>query len=101
VQEVLGHGGMGIVYKASHLRLRRPVAVKMLLAGPYAQPQELKRFLREAETIAGLRHPNIVQVYDGGSTTAGRTSPWSSSKAEVSSGSWQASLRRLAGRQRW
>jgi serine/threonine-protein kinase len=66
VQDVLGRGGMGVVYKAWHLRLRRPVAVKMLLAGAYAQPHELKRFLREAETIAGLSHPNIVQVHEAG-----------------------------------
>jgi serine/threonine-protein kinase len=66
VQELLGHGGVGVVYKAWHLRLQRPVAVKMLLAGAYAPPQELERFLREAETIAGLRHPNIVQVHEAG-----------------------------------
>src|SRR5262249_39244406 len=66
VQEVLGRGGMGVVYKAWHQRLHRPVAVKMLLAGAYAQPQELERFLREAETVAGLRHANIVQVHEAG-----------------------------------
>jgi serine/threonine-protein kinase len=66
VEAVLGHGGMGVVYKAHHLRLNRPVALKMLLAGPYALPEELRRFLREAEAVAGLRHPNIVQVYDSG-----------------------------------
>src|SRR6266852_3034157 len=66
VQEVLGRGGVGVVYKARHLRLNRAVALKMLLAGPYAQPQELERFLREAEAVAGLRHPNLVQVYDVG-----------------------------------
>src|SRR6267142_1768569 len=66
VREVLGRGGMGIVYKAWHLRLQRPVAVKMLLAGAYAQPHELERFLREAETVAGLRHANIVQVHEAG-----------------------------------
>jgi serine/threonine-protein kinase len=66
VQELLGQGGMGVVYKAWHLRLQRPVAVKMLLAGAYAKPQELERFLREAETVAGLRHPNIVQVHEAG-----------------------------------
>jgi serine/threonine-protein kinase len=66
VQEVLGRGGMGIVYKARHVRLNRPVALKMLLAGPYAQPDELERFLREAEAVAGLSHPNIVQVHEVG-----------------------------------
>ena len=66
VEAVLGRGGMGVVYKARHLRLNRPVALKMLLAGAYAGPQERERFQREAEAVAGLRHPNIVQVYDVG-----------------------------------
>jgi serine/threonine-protein kinase len=63
---VLGHGGMGVVFRARHLRLNRPVALKMILAGPYANPDERKRFVQEAEAVAGLRHPNIVQVYDAG-----------------------------------
>jgi serine/threonine-protein kinase len=66
MQEVLGRGGMGVVYKAWHTRLNRIVALKMLLAGPYARPEELERFLREAEAVAGLRHANIVQVHDMG-----------------------------------
>ncbi len=66
VQAVLGRGGVGVVYKAWHLRLHRAVALKMLLAGAYARPVELERFLREAEAVAGLRHANIVQVYDVG-----------------------------------
>ena len=66
VEAVLGYGGMGVVYQARHLRLNRPVALKMLLSGAYARPDELERFLREAEAVAGLRHPNIVQVYDVG-----------------------------------
>ncbi len=66
MQAVLGQGGMGIVYKAWHVRLNRPVALKMLLTGVYARPSELERFLREAEAVAGLRHPNIVQVHDVG-----------------------------------
>jgi serine/threonine-protein kinase len=66
VEAVLGRGGMGVVYRARHLRLNRPVALKMLLAGAYAGPHELARFQREAEAVAGLRHANIVQVYDVG-----------------------------------
>jgi serine/threonine-protein kinase len=66
VQAILGHGGMGVVYRARHLRLDRPVALKMLLAGPYAGPEERERFQREAEAVAGLRHPNIVPLYDAG-----------------------------------
>jgi serine/threonine-protein kinase len=66
VERVLGYGGMGIVYRAWHLRLDRAVALKMLLAGPYARPEQRDRFLREAQAVAALRHPNIVQVHDAG-----------------------------------
>ncbi len=66
VEAVLGHGGMGVVYKARHLRLNRPVALKMLLAGAYAGPRDLLRFQSEAQAVAALRHPNVVQVYDVG-----------------------------------
>jgi len=66
VQAMLGRGGMGVVYKARHLRLNRIVALKMLLTGAYAGPRERARFQREAEAVANLRHPSIVQVYDVG-----------------------------------
>ena len=66
IEAVLGRGGMGVVYRAHHLRLNRPVALKMLLAGDYAGPADRARFQREAEAVAGLRHANIVQVYDVG-----------------------------------
>ena len=66
MEAVLGRGGMGVVFRARHVRLNRRVALKMLLAGAYAAPHERARFQREAEAVAGLRHPNIVQVYDVG-----------------------------------
>jgi WD40 repeat protein/tRNA A-37 threonylcarbamoyl transferase component Bud32 len=66
VQAILGRGGMGIVYKARHLRLNRTIALKMLLSGAYASQLERARFLREAQAVASLRHPAIVQVHDVG-----------------------------------
>jgi serine/threonine-protein kinase len=66
VEAVLGHGGMGVVYKARQRALDRWVAVKMLLAGPLAGPENLARFRRETSALGCLRHPNIVQVYDAG-----------------------------------
>jgi serine/threonine-protein kinase len=66
VEAMLGHGGMGVVFRARHLPLNRPVALKMLLSGTFASPPELARFQREAEAVAGLRHENIVRVYDVG-----------------------------------
>jgi serine/threonine-protein kinase len=66
VEAVLGRGGMGVVFRARHLRLNRTVALKMLLGGAYAGRRERDRFQREAEAVAGLRHPNVVQIYDIG-----------------------------------
>ncbi len=59
----LGAGGMGEVYRAKDLRLGRDVAVKVLPAGVASSPDRLARFEREARTVAGLNHPNIVTLF--------------------------------------
>src|SRR5262245_24884831 len=65
VEAVLGRGGMGIVYRARHLALKRTVALKMLAAG-HPHPAEQARFRAEAEAVARLQHPNIVQIHEIG-----------------------------------
>jgi eukaryotic-like serine/threonine-protein kinase len=62
----LGRGGMGIVYKARDRRLNRLVALKMIRGGVHADEIQFTRFRIEAEAVAALRHPNILQIYDIG-----------------------------------
>lgn len=60
----IGSGGMAVVYEATHTRLGRTVALKMMHAGFQDDPDLLRRFEREAQVVGGLDHPNIVPLYD-------------------------------------
>src|SRR5687768_2213264 len=60
----LGTGGMGTVYRGVHQNLRQPRAVKILRPDLTTEPDVVERFRREAMIAAGLRHPNIVLIYD-------------------------------------
>ncbi len=64
IEAVVGRGGMGVVYRARQLGLDRPVAVKVLEAGP---PASRRRFAEEARTIAAVEHPHVVPVFAAGS----------------------------------
>jgi tRNA A-37 threonylcarbamoyl transferase component Bud32 len=64
--EVIGHGGMGVIYKARQVGLNRTVALKMIRSAHLATDEDVKRFRAEAELIAQLDHPNIVHIHEIG-----------------------------------
>ena len=69
--EPIGHGGMSVVYRARHDALDRTVAVKILSENLAASTEFLERFRREARTVANLRHPNVITVFDFGQDERG------------------------------
>ena len=68
----LGRGGMGTVYRATHLGLERPVAIKVLKQEFAADPEVGERFMREARTMARLKHPRAAMIFDAGRLADGR-----------------------------
>ena len=72
IEREIGTGGMGTVYLATHLDLERPVAVKIIKREFAADSDVAGRFLREARTMAKLRHPNAAMIFDAGNLPDGR-----------------------------
>src|SRR5262245_17058958 len=64
IEEQIGAGGMGLVYRATDLHLERPVAIRVLPSHLVASPDRKKRFVQEAKAASALNHPNIVTIYD-------------------------------------
>ena len=81
----LGRGGMGVVYLARRVLLNRLCAVKMILDGASADAEASIRFLGEAETVARLQHPNIVQLHHFGERARCPSSSWSTWRGEPGS----------------
>src|SRR3954468_17752326 len=69
--EVIGEGGFGTVYRARDRRLKREVAVKVIKPWWAEDPDWLVRFEDEAEVVARLNHPGVVQIYDSGQDSRG------------------------------
>src|SRR6185369_16730333 len=74
ILRTLGEGGMGVVYEAEHVAMRRRAAIKVLRPELVKEEQAIHRFFNEARATNEIRHPGIVQVYDCGTREDG--SPW-------------------------
>ena len=72
IVDIIGRGGMGVVYKAEDVRLNRTVALKVLASHLAERPKYVARFRREAQAAAKLNHPHIITVYDVGLLCTGQ-----------------------------
>ncbi len=66
IRGILGEGGMGVVYEALQSRANRLIALKMIRGDAHVRPEQLQRFRAEAQAVARLRHPNVVQIFEVG-----------------------------------
>jgi streptogramin lyase len=66
IEELIGRGGMGVVYRAFDLRLKRPIALKLVAPSLACDERFRARFARESELVMSLEHPNVVPIYDAG-----------------------------------
>ena len=71
LREILGRGGMAEVYLADQHSMDRQVAIKLLHRTPITNQNNIRRFMREAKAVSKLSHPNIVKVFDFGTTESG------------------------------
>jgi len=72
IMSVIGHGGMGVVYKARHELMDRIVAIKMLQSQLISDSMSVKRFQQEARAASKLKHPNVITLYDFGVSPTGQ-----------------------------
>lgn len=72
VEEIVGRGGMAVVYKAHHMLMNKAVAIKVLLPNLVSESVTLQRFRNEAQAASSLDHPNVVTVHDFGITPDGQ-----------------------------
>jgi serine/threonine-protein kinase len=79
----LGRGGMGAVWRAEHIALGTPLAVKLMDPQIATTGEGIARFSREARAAAALRSPNVVHVFDFGVDSARPTSPWNCSREKA------------------
>jgi len=87
--EQLGEGGMGQVFKARHQRLGRIVALKIIRKERLSSPDAVRRFHREIQAAAQLRHPNVVLAYDADQGATRISSPWNMSRERTWRSWWK------------
>jgi serine/threonine-protein kinase len=72
IQDKIGEGGMGVVYRALDLQLNRPVALKLISPSALGDPERVRRFVQEARTASALSHPNVAHIYEIGEADGAR-----------------------------